>query len=230
MNPVIDYSAKILQPGVNLTIEGNHTPNITAVYDDDTIGIGLMATCRVNIQYSNIQWTLNNDNSVTVTGDISACSYSREDKYPGTLTTVSWDVWAEFDGQRIFSAIVYGDQSGTWNINVPAHFSVTVPPNTEDYAYASLHFFSGPIGYSYTPDEFTVGLLIDNPNLPDYRPGKIYNGSNWMSHNRAAGFEKIYTSSSTTREMRTQDGGVGTGNPPTIYNANWINDRKIGNE
>lgn len=230
MNPVIDYSAKILQPGVNLTIEGNHTQNITAVYDDTTISLGTIATCRVHIQYSNVQWTLNNDNSVTVTGDITACSYAREDKYPGTVVSVSWDVWAEFEGQRVFSAVITGDQSGTWNINVPTHFSITVPPNTEDYAYASLHFFSGPIGYSYTPDEFTVGLLIDNPNLPDYRPGKIYNGSNWMSHNRAAGFEKIYTSSSTAREMRTQDGGVGTGNPPTIYNGAYLNQRKIGQE
>ena len=230
MNPVIDYSAKILQPGVNLTIEGNHTQNITAVYDDTTISLGTIATCRVHIQYSNVQWTLNNDNSVTVTGDITACSYAREDKYPGTVVSVSWDVWAEFEGQRVFSAVITGDQSGTWNINVPTHFSITVPPNTEDYAYASLHFFSGPIGYSYTPDEFTVGLLIDNPNLPDYRPGKIYNGSNWMSHNRAAGFEKINTSASTTREMRTQDGGVGTGNPPTIYNGTYLNQRLSGSQ
>lgn len=231
MNPVIDYSAKILQPGINLTIEGNHTSNITAIYDDEVVGIGLMATCRVNIQYSNIQWTLNNDNSVTVTGNVTACSYSREDKYSGTYTALGWDVWAEFDGQRVFSAVVYGDTAGTYQLmQTPRQFSITVPPQTEDYSAASIHFFSGPIGYSYTPDEFTVGLLIDNPNLPDYRPGKIYNGSNWMSHNRAAGFEKINTSASTTREMRTQDGGVGTGNPPTIYNSTYLNQRKIGQE
>lgn len=228
-NPTIDYSATIVQGGVDLTISGNHTPNIAALYGDYmNNGQTLLANCRVAISYSNVQWTLNNDNSVTVTGNITSDSLTRSGVYPST-TNIDFQIWTEFNGQRTFSAVAHGESSGSYDLNMPAYFSITVPPQTTSTA-ASIHFFNQAVGYTYTPDEFTIGLIVTNPNLPDYRPGKIYNGSNWMSHNRAAGFEKIYTSASTTREMRTQNGGVGTGNPPTIYNAAWLNERKIGNE
>lgn len=228
-NPTIDYSATVVQGGVNLTINGNHTPNIAALYGDFmNNGQILLANCQVSISYSNVQWTLNNDNSVTITGNIASDSLVRTGVYAGT-TNIDFQIWTEFNGQRTFSAVAHGESSGSYDLNIPASFTITVPPQTTSTA-ASIHFFNQAVGYSFTPDEFTVGLIVTNPNLPDYRPGKIYNGSNWMSHNRSAGFEKIYTSASTTREMRTQNGGVGTGNPPVIYNGAWLNDRKIGNE
>lgn len=63
----------------------------------------------------------------------------------------------------------------------------------------------------------------------DYRPGKIWNGSSWKSHNRSGGAANVRTSSSW-KEMKTTDGGTGTGNPPSIYNNGWKNQRKIGSE
>lgn len=228
-NPILDYSVTIIYGGQDLTVEGNHTPNITGIYGDYiNSGATKVANCRVNIAYSNVQWTLNNDNSVTVTGNISSDSLVRSGVYP-TYCGVDWQIWAEFDGDRTFSTVVAGESSGTYDLNLPASFSITVPPLSTSTA-ASIHYFNKAVGYNFDPDEFTVGLIVTNPNLPDYRPGKIYDGSTWKSHNRAAGFEKIYTSSSTTREMRTQNGGEGTGNPPTIYNAAWKNQRKIGSE
>lgn len=230
-NPNIDYDVDIIHTGANLRVEGEGTPNITAIYDD-VAAVGTLATCRVNIQYSNVQWTLNNDNSVTVTGNITSATLTRTRVYQGS-SGLMWNIWADFNGERRFSTTVVGASSGTYNLNFPSSFSITVPPLTTSTA-ASIHYFNqwtqGGSDPSYQPDEFTVGLIVTNPNLPDYRPGKIWDGSAWKSHNRAAGFEKVNTSPSTTREMRTQDGSVGTGNPPTIYNAAWKNQRKIGSE
>ncbi len=64
----------------------------------------------------------------------------------------------------------------------------------------------------------------------DYRPGAIYNDSNWMSHNRSNGDRRIYDGSNW-KELRTIDGGVGTNNPPSIYNGNrWVNQRRVGQD
>lgn len=230
-NPNIDYDVDVIHTGANLRVEGEGTPNITAIYDD-VAAVGTLATCHLNIQYSNVQWTLNNDNSVTVTGNITNAALVRSKVYSGS-NGLMFNIWANFNGERKFSTTVIGASSGTYNLNFPSSFSITVPPLTTSTA-ASIHYFNqwtqGGSDPSYQPDEFTVGLIVTNPNLPDYRPGKIWDGSTWKSHNRVAGFEKINTSPSTTKEMRTQDGGVGTGNPPTIYNATWKNQRKIGSE
>lgn len=230
-NPNIDYDVDIIHTGANLRVEGEGTPNITAIYDD-VASVGTLATCHLNIQYSNVKWTLNNDNSVTITGNITAATLVRNREYQGS-SGLLFNIYADFNGSRKFSTTVVGASSGSYNLNFPSSFSITVPPLTTSTA-ASIHYFNqwteGGSDPHYQPDEFTVGLIVTNPNLPDYRPGKIWNGSAWVSHNRAAGFEKINTSSANTREMRTQDGGVGTGNPPTIYNERWLNERLIGQE
>ena len=231
-NPIIDYDVNIIHTGTNLRVNGEGTPNITAIYDD-VAPVGTIATCNVNIQYSNVKWTLNNDNSVTITGNITAATLVRNRVYQGVYGAM-WNIWADFDGVRRFAQTVVGASSGTYDLNFPSSFSITVPPQSTSTA-ASIPYFNqwtdGGSDPSYQPDEFTVGLIVTNPNLPDYRPGKIWNGSAWMSHNRSSGFEKIYTSSTDTREMRTMDGGVGTGNPPLImHQSEFKNSRKIGNE
>lgn len=227
-NPTLTYDVDIIHAGANLHVDGEGTPNITAIYDDVTASSVTLANCRVNIQYSNVQWTLNNDNSVTITGNITSATLTRTRVYQGS-STLMYDIWANFNGEKKFSTTVTGASSGTYNLNFPASFSITVPPQTTSTA-ASVHYFSQWTGGTYDPDEFTVGLIVTNPNLPDYRPGKIWDNTEWKSHNRSAGFEKIYTTSSSTREMRTRDGGTGENDPPTIYNGAKKNQRKIGNE
>ena len=232
-NPILTFDATIISPGIDLRITGAGTPNITASYTDRTSETGTppatdMAYCDVSISYGGIHWVVNNDGSVTVSGEVLSSSLVRTSAWSGT-PPYTYDIWSKFNGGQTFSVTVGANQGGTWNLNIPGSFSVTVPPRTTATT-ASIHFYSRATGYTYDPDEFTVGLIIENPNYPDYRPGKIWDGSAWVSHNRSAGFEKIYTSSSATREMRTQDGGEGTGNPPTIYNSAWKNQRKIGNE
>jgi hypothetical protein len=232
-NPIIDYDVNIIYAGANLRVEGEGTPNITAIYDD-VAAVGTLATCRVNIQYSNVQWTLNNDNSVTITGNITTSTLTRNRVYQGS-SGLLFNIWADFNGARRFSTTVVGASSGTYNLNFPPSFSITVPPQSTSTA-ASIHYFNqwteGGSSPSYQPDEFTVGLIVTNPNLPDYRPGAIRDSSGvWLSHNRSGGEVHILTGGGTWREERTMNGGDGKGNPPSIRkNDLWFNQRKIGKE
>lgn len=64
----------------------------------------------------------------------------------------------------------------------------------------------------------------------DYRPGAIWDGSSWQSHNRSNGATSVWDGSGW-KTMRTINGdGATTGDPPYIYNGfNWANMRRIGN-
>ena len=152
-NPIIDYDVDIIHTGANLRVEGEGTPNITAVYDD-VAAVGTLATCRVNIQYSNVQWTLNNDNSVTITGNITAATLVRNREYQGS-SGLLFNIYADFNGSRKFSTTVVGASSGTYNLNFPSSFSITVPPLTTSTA-ASIHYFNqwteGGSDPHYQPD------------------------------------------------------------------------------
>ena len=64
----------------------------------------------------------------------------------------------------------------------------------------------------------------------DYRPGERKISGTWRSHNRSAGKCERKVSGTWT-EMRTIDGGVGTGNEPTRKSSGtWYNQRKVGLE
>lgn len=235
-NPNINYNATIISPGIDLRITGAGTPNISAAYTDRTAEGGTppstdMAHCTVAISYTNVQWTVNNDNSVTVTGNITNASWTRTQAYSGQ-SYYQYEVWFKFNGSEVYRTTVQANEPKSVNqssLGIPATFSVTIPPRTTSTA-ASIHFFSKSVGYTYDPDEFTVGLIIENPNYPDYRPGKIYNGTTWQSHNRSGGAANIRTSTGL-REMRTSNGGVDSDNPPTIRHASaFKNMRKSGSE
>lgn len=233
-NPILTFDATIISPGIDLRITGAGTPNITASYTDRTSETGTppatdMAYCDVSISYGGIHWVVNNDGSVTVSGEVLSNSLVRTSAWSGTAP-YTYDVWSKFNGGQTFSATVGANQGGTWNLNIPGSFSVTVPPRTTATT-ASIHFYSRATGYTYDPDEFTVGLIIENPNYPDYRPGKIMdNNSTWQSHNRTNGRAYIRDQSSQI-EMRTMDGGVSSGNPPTIrHDSTFKNMRKSGAE
>lgn len=229
--PTLRFTTTIIQPGVNLRVEGEGTSNITAIYDDNSLALGVtLATCYVNISYSNVQWTLNSDNSVTVTGDINSDSLRRISQYSGT-TDIYYHIWTKFNGSKTFEQDVKGESSGNYDLNFPATFSITVAPQTTSTA-ASIEYYSQWKDHTqYRPDWFTVGLVVTNPNLPDYRPGKVFDkNAIWQSHNRDGGAAGIRNDLGLI-EMRTVDGGSGTGNPPLIRNASgYVNQRKIGSE
>ena len=197
-NPTLNYDVDVIHAGANLHVEGEGTPNITAIYDDVTASSVTLANCRVNIQYSNVQWTLNNDNSVTITGNITSATLTRTRVYQGS-SGLMYNIWADFNGERKFATTVMGASSGTYNLNFPTSFSITVPPQTTSTA-ASVHYFSRWTGGTYDPDEFTVGLIVTNPNLPDYRPGAIRDSNGvWQSHNRSGGECRLRTIRASSR-------------------------------
>lgn len=227
--PVITYDAHIVSPGTDLTLTGQGTPNLTAAYGDYGEGGAKKADCVISISYANVSYTINDDNSITVEGDITGDTLVRT--ATGVSSTHDQTIRASFNGQQTFSQTVATASSGTYNLNIPDHFSVTIPPsNNPQPAYpAAIEFYNATTG-TYSPDQFYLGIIITNPNPPDYRPGSTWNGSSWVSHNRSAGKANIFTGSNW-REMRTQDGGTGTGNPPTIrHSSEWKNQRKTGTE
>lgn len=229
-NPTINYDLQIVHGGADLRVEGAGTPNITALYTDITASSRVLANCRLNIQYSNVQWTINNDNSVTITGSITADTLVRNG-VAQSYTGIFYDIWTKFDGDTTFSTRVLAESSGTYDLNLPASFSITVPPQSTSTA-ASIHFFSKAAGYSYDPDEFTLGLIVTNPNLPDYRPGAIRDSNGvWQSHNRNGGEVHVRNPNGVWIEERTMSGGESCGNPPSIRKSDkWFNQRKIGKE
>lgn len=229
-SPNITYDLQIIHGGYDLRVEGAGTQNITAYYTDITSTLRVLANCHLNIQYSNIQWALNNDNSVTVTGNITSDTLVRNG-VAQAYTGVFYDVWTKFEGDTTFSTRVLAESSGTYDLNLPASFSIIVPPQSTSTT-ASIHFFSKSVGYSYAPDEFTLGLIVTNPNLPDYRPGTIRDSNGvWQSHNRNGGEVHIRNANGIWVEERTMSGGENCGNPPSIRkNDKWFNQRKLGKE
>lgn len=227
-NPILTYEAKIIQGGVDLRVEGGGTPNIAAIYGDYiNSGTTKIADCRIAISYRNISWTLNPDNSVTVTGEITGDTLVRT--ATGTSSAgVTWGIEVDFNNNRTFTQTV-GDTSGTYNLNIPDTFNVTIPPLTTSSVVA-IHYKNYPVGYSFAADEFTLGLHIQNPNLPDYRPGAIRDSEGkWLSHNRSGGEAHILNGS--WREMRTDDGHGSNDNPPSIrLGDKWTNQLKLGKQ
>ena len=231
--PIIQYDAHIISPGTDLTLTGVGTPNLTAQYGDygTNYTTGKKADCTLSISYSNVSYTINNDNSITVTGRVT--------QFPGLVRTPTGlsaqgdqTIKAWFNGQLVLDEVTPTGQEGTFILSTPTGpFSVTIPPsnNPQPAFPAALEFYNA-VTNTLNPDRFYFGLIITNPNPPDYRPGAIYDGSLWQSHNRSAGEAHIYTGS-TWREMRTADGGTSSDNPPSIYTGTkWVNQRKLGKE
>jgi hypothetical protein len=238
--PVITYGARLIQPGADLQIIPNPqtdhtTPYRTAKYGDYggvSETANLKARCELTVSYSNVTYVVNNDNSITVSGNITGGVLKRT--YVASSTNRQ-EITVWFNNQQVFHTIIDTDQAGTWNLNIPHSFSVTIQPSDSPQTQypASIHFKNHNTGSTLPPDEWDLGIEILNPNPPDYRPGCIRNSSSmWLSHNRTGGEAHILTSDSGSwREMRTEGNLATAGNPPSIrINDKWMNQRKIGKE
>lgn len=109
----------------------------------------------------------------------------------------------------------------------------TLRPGGTQTFRASIYMTSHVSGFAWT-DDYTdyiwAGIRFFNDLKDDYRPGKIWNGREWLSHNRSAGARNTRTTSGW-QEHRTEDAPTGTGNPPSIYHdGRWYNQRRIGNQ
>ena len=115
-------------------------------------------------------------------------------------------------------------------------FTIDLPPGQETTTHGTVYYRSNICGYDQTPppsiyvDEYWVGINFRNTLPPDYRVFGTWDGTQWLSHNRSAGWSGIWDGS-TYREERSSDGGVGTNNPPFIYHeTGYKNGRKVGLE
>lgn len=119
------------------------------------------------------------------------------------------------------------------NINMGTYY-FDLPPESTGSSRGTVYYRSNICGHdgdvppSIYVDEFWMGINFRNLLPKDYRPGKTWNGSDWKSHDRSSGWSGVWDNSSF-KEMRTVDGGTGTGNPPTLkHNDGWKNQRRIG--
>jgi hypothetical protein len=234
VGPVFTYDAYIISPGVDLTLTGVGTPYLTATYGDyggSGEAGGLKATCTIVINYTNLQYTINNDSSITVTGEINGAVLKR--RFVASSTNQQ-ELTTWFNNQQTFHQTIGTSQAGEWDLNIPNAFSVTIQPshNPQTQWPAAIHYKNHNTRTTLPPDEFYFGLGILNPNPPDYRPGAVLDsGLVWQSHNRTGGDSHILGTNGNWIEMRTLDGGSSSGNPPSIRkNDKWVNQRKIGKE
>ena len=104
--PVLQYDAYIISPGADLTLHGVGTPNLTATYGDYG-GVGetdnLKASCSLSINYANVNYTINSDNSITVTGNITGAVLSRTHV---ANSTNSQEISACFNNQLTFTSTI----------------------------------------------------------------------------------------------------------------------------
>lgn len=109
-------------------------------------------------------------------------------------------------------------------------YSFTLPPG-ESLSRGSVFFRGNVTGHDSDPtpsiyvDLMWLGTEFRNPLPRDYRPGERKINGAWQSHNRDGGVSDRIGYGT----MRTLDGGVGTGNPPSRKTSDtWYNQRKLG--
>lgn len=112
----------------------------------------------------------------------------------------------------------------TFNINTTFSLALTGSP-TQEVLIWNNSYCNSTTDYNWDNHQVWASLFDF-----DYRPGAIYNGTEWLSHNRSGGDRAIYTGA-TWQELRTEGAPTATNNPPSIYHdGNWHNMAKTGKE
>lgn len=116
-------------------------------------------------------------------------------------------------------------------------YVIDLPPESSESSRGTVYFRSNTCGHnsdippSEYIDEFWLGLNFRNQLPKEIIPGKVWDGSDWLSHNRATdGHAKQYNGSSWGSDMKTSGDPTATGNPPEIYNSGWKDMRRIGTQ
>lgn len=191
---------------------------------------------EVNITDS---WTASFDNRNnltmtvhTVVNSIVRSAYSGNPNACGTIL-VRIHLKRESGGSDV---AVYPSADGWMNMATYGTIASNVDLGTYSFTLAPGQELSRGTLYLYNDaasgydDEFEMGIFFKNIMPADYRPGKIWDGSRWMSHNRDDGAANIRNTTSPV-EMRTFNGGEASDNPPYIRHENSAkNMRLIGQE
>lgn len=187
------------------------------------------------------EWTasINNRNYLSITVNTTLVSATRA--VIGSPSNLNRHIWLRRESGSSdispFPLIDNASTSHTIASNVSlGSYTFTLPPG-QDAQRATIYWRSTTVGYENVPipnpytDIIGAGVHFKNILPADYRPGKTWNGSAWMSHNRASGAANIRGGSSNWIEMRTIGDGTMTNNPPYMrHNDGWRDMRLIGQE
>ena len=87
---------------------------------------------------------------------------------------------------------------------------------------------SADLQNAFPSESYSAEVQVPIDITVDYRPGEVLTGGVWKSTDRSGGKSHLLQNNSWV-EMRTSDGGVGTGNPPSrMSSGSWKNQYKIG--
>ena len=175
--------------------------------------------------------TRNNDNSinVTLTKTITSTNYTvnkPDEQVVGATFTggafnadSTYSTHTKADGESVGDSFTVHTETRTEHVS----FTVAASTNSSETVFASMH-------ESATNTKAWQDIRVVNTLPPDYRPGQRLISGNWQSHNRSGGRCHRLVNGTWT-EMRTENGGAGTGNPPLrMSNNTWYNQRKVGQE
>ncbi len=187
-------------------------------------------------------WTtsVDNRNNLTVTITTTVDSIVRDDiRAPAGYSDSNTpgrniSLYKEQGGASVFSTTDNQVATAHTILGSPLNIgseTFTIAPGDTTIVKSSLYLHNQTVGMS-SYEDIWIGIQFRNPLPPDYIPGKIWDGSDWLSHNRATnGHAKQYTGSAWSDDMKTVDGPTGTGDPPTIKHSDgWHNQRLTGQE
>ena len=184
-------------------------------------------------------WTtsMDDNNVLTVTITTTVGNIDRTDKRgndtndPGRDIDLykrsggDWELVAAWTDNQV--ATEHRIATGPFNLGT---VTFTITPSSSPIDISSLRIRNETVGYA-SYDDISIGVQFLNPMPPNYIPGKIWNGSDWLSHNRATnGHAKQYNGSAWGNDMKTINGGTASGDPPEIWHSSSSkkNMRKIG--
>lgn len=159
-------------------------------------------------------------------------TYSAESQVPVHID-VSWEARLKYDangGTGAPADQTYNESGSSHTFTIPD----TVPTRT-NFRFEGWSTNSSATTASYHGgDSFTINKSNPTQTLyavwrKYYHPGKVWNGSDWLSHDREPGGDARVKSASSWKDMRTIDAPTGKNDPPSIYHDNdWYNMRDIG--
>lgn len=164
-------------------------------------------TMTVTTRYYNFHRTLLNDQPVILNYAIHI--YASQERADERFT----------QSGTMQSSATYPDVSFSYEVTIPALGTVNL----------GIGRYWNDIGGSDIDDEFRGGLVVYNPNPPDYRPGgRIISSVKW-SLNRDGGHCDRKVNSADV-EMRTENGHNASGNPPEVMLSGAKNQLKVDRE
>lgn len=160
--------------------------------------------------------------------DIRAPSGYSDTNTPGRNITLYKN-----DGTVIFSTtdnLVATAHNLSGAINVGSE-TFTIAPGDISVVGTSLYLHNQTVGgVSY--DDIWLGIQFRNPLPPETIPHAVRDNSGvWLSHNRPNGDLRLWNGSRWTDNLANTDGGVGFGDPPSVYHdGKYYNARTFGSE